>query len=48
VTLGDTRAEWFSATPGADTFGRVGVIYTGDKPAAEVLEILAPIDPSQV
>lgn len=48
VTLGDTMAEWFSATPGTDTFGRVGVIYTGDKPAAEVLEILAPIDPPQV
>jgi hypothetical protein len=45
VTLGDAMAGWFSAAPGTDTFGRVGVIYTGEKPAAEVLEILAPIDP---
>ena len=27
----------------ATTFGRLGVIYTGDRPAVEVLEILAPI-----
>jgi len=29
---------------GATTYGRLGVIYTGDRPAVEVLEILAPID----
>jgi hypothetical protein len=28
---------------GATTYGRVGVIYTGERPAVEVLEILAPI-----
>jgi hypothetical protein len=44
VTLGEVMAEWFGVAPGTDTFGRVGVIYTGDRPAAEVLEILAPID----
>ena len=45
VSLGETMAGWFGVALGTETFGRVGVIYTGDKPAAEVLEILAPIDP---
>jgi hypothetical protein len=36
-------AEWFGVTAGATTYGRLGVIYTGDRPAVEVLEILAPI-----
>jgi chorismate-pyruvate lyase len=43
VVIGETMAGWFSAAPGTETFGRVGVIYTGEKPAAEVLEILAPV-----
>ena len=38
---GDGRAG-SASTPGTETFGRVGVIYTGDRPAVEVLEILAP------
>lgn len=43
VTLSLTMAEWFDAVPGATTYGRLGVIYTGDRPAVEVLEILAPV-----
>ena len=43
VTLSPTMAEWFHVAPGTETYGRVGVIYTGDRPAVEVLEILAPI-----
>jgi hypothetical protein len=43
VTLGPRMAGWFRADAGAETYGRVGVIYTGDRPAVEVLEILAPI-----
>lgn len=36
-------AGWFGGEAGAETFGRLGVIYTGDRPAVEVLEILAPV-----
>jgi chorismate-pyruvate lyase len=43
VTLSPEMAGWFGAAPGATTFGRLGVIYTGDRPAVEVLEILAPV-----
>lgn len=43
VRLSPTMAEWFAAPPGAETYGRIGVIYTGDRPAVEVLEILAPV-----
>lgn len=43
VHLSPLMAEWFNAAPPAETFGRLGVIYTGDRPAVEVLEILAPI-----
>ena len=43
VTLSPTMAEWFHVPPGTETYGRVGVIYTGDRPAVEVLEILAPV-----
>ena len=43
VSLDRTMAEWFRAAPGTETFGRIGVIYTGDRPAVEVLEILAPL-----
>jgi chorismate-pyruvate lyase len=43
VKLSPTMAEWFGSAPGTETFGRLGVIYTGEKPAVEVLEILAPI-----
>ncbi len=43
VTLSPEMAGWFGIEPDAITFGRLGVIYTGDRPAVEVLEILAPI-----
>lgn len=43
VNLSAEMAGWFGVEPGALTYGRVGVIYTGDRPAVEVLEILAPI-----
>lgn len=43
VKLSPKMAEWFGAAAGAETYGRLGVIYTGDRPAVEVLEILAPI-----
>lgn len=42
VTLSAAMAEWFGVEPGTMTYGRLGVIYTGDRPAVEVLEILAP------
>ncbi len=43
VTLNSAMGEWFDVPHGTETYGRVGVIYTGDRPAVEVLEILAPI-----
>ena len=43
VKLAAAMAEWFGVPAGTDTYGRVGVIYTGERPAVEVLEILAPI-----
>ncbi|MBY0461469.1 MAG: hypothetical protein K2V38_29480 [Gemmataceae bacterium] len=43
VNLSPTMAEWFRVPAGTQTFGRLGVIYTGDQPAVEVLEILAPV-----
>jgi chorismate-pyruvate lyase len=44
VTLSPKMAKWFGVPSESETFGRVGVIYTGERPAVEVLEILAPID----
>ena len=42
--VGETAsAPLFGSTAGTETYGRLGVIYTGDRPAVEVLEILAPI-----
>ncbi|MFO0801541.1 MAG: hypothetical protein U0791_00265 [Gemmataceae bacterium] len=43
VKLSPKMAEWFGSAAGTETYGRLGVIYTGEKPAVEVLEILAPI-----
>jgi len=43
VALPTEMASWFNTAPGTTTFGRLGVIYTGDCPAVEVLEILAPV-----
>ena len=41
--LSARMADWFGASPGAETYGRLGVIYTGEKPVVEVLEVLAPV-----
>jgi hypothetical protein len=46
VTLCDTMAGWFGVPSGSETYGRLGVIYTGYTPAVEVLEILAPVPQS--
>jgi chorismate-pyruvate lyase len=43
VKLSAKMAEWFASVAGTETYGRLGVIYTGEQPAVEVLEILAPI-----
>jgi len=43
VRLSAPMAAWFGVPAGTETYGRLGVIYTGDRPAVEVLEILAPI-----
>lgn len=43
VTVGEVMAGWFGVSPGTTTYGRVGVIYTGERPVVEVLEILAPV-----
>jgi chorismate-pyruvate lyase len=43
VRLSPQMADWFGVGPGTITYGRLGVIYTGDRPAVEVLEILAPL-----
>jgi hypothetical protein len=43
VTLSPEMASWFGVEPRTVTFGRLGVIYSGERPAVEVLEILAPI-----
>ncbi len=44
VGLSAEMAGWFGAAAGQVTYGRVGVIYTGDRPAVEVLEVLAPVE----
>lgn len=46
VRLGDVMARWFGSRAGDVTYGRLGVISTGDRPVIEVLEILAPIGDS--
>ncbi len=43
VRLSAEMARWFGTADGTETFGRVGVIFTGERPAVEVLEILAPV-----
>ncbi len=35
--------EWFGLAEPIITYGRLGIIFTGDRPAIGVLEILAPI-----
>jgi hypothetical protein len=44
VTPGAAMAGWFGVAPETTTFGRIGVIFTGERPAVEVLEILAPVE----
>ena len=48
--IGFYRAEldaamctWFGLKEPQMTYGRLGVIFTGNRPAIEVLEILAPV-----
>ncbi|MCE9566857.1 MAG: hypothetical protein K8U57_33040 [Planctomycetes bacterium] len=43
VNLSAEMAGWFGVDAGTTSYGRLGVIYTGDRPAVEVLEILAPV-----
>ena len=43
VHVSAVMAGWFGCPPGTETYGRLGVIYTGDHPVIEVLEILAPV-----
>jgi chorismate-pyruvate lyase len=47
VHLGDVMADWFGCQPGAETYGRLCVIYTGDHPVIAVLEILTPVESSK-
>lgn len=37
-------ADWFSISAGTNLYGRLGVIYAGERPAIEVLEVLAPAE----
>jgi chorismate-pyruvate lyase len=45
VTLGTALAGPFGVPPGTRSYGRTGVIFTDDRPAIEVLEVLAPVQP---
>jgi hypothetical protein len=42
VTPGPAMMEWFGLTEPRITYGRIGIIFCDEKPAVEVLEILAP------
>jgi hypothetical protein len=43
VALGPALACQFRVPAATVTYGRIGVIFTDEQPAIEVLEILAPI-----
>jgi chorismate-pyruvate lyase len=43
VSLSAEMAGWFGVEESTTTYGRLGVIFTGDRPAVEVLEVLAPV-----
>ncbi len=43
VELDAAMCTWFGLKEPQTTYGRLGVIFTGDRPAIEVLEILAPV-----
>jgi chorismate-pyruvate lyase len=45
VSLGPGLARPFDVPLGTVTYGRTGVIFTDNRPAIEVLEILAPVHP---
>lgn len=45
LTPTPTMCEWFGMKEPAETYGRLGVIYTDLAPAIRVAEILAPISP---
>ena len=47
LALSDEMAGWFGVAAGTETYGRLGVIYTGERPVVEVLEILAPVESGQ-
>jgi hypothetical protein len=49
VMPGPAIAEWFGPRLGlVVTYGRLGAIHCDEKPAIEVLEIVAPIPPSSI
>lgn len=43
IEADDGLARVFSIPPGTVLYGRLGVIFAGDAPAIEVLEVLAPV-----
>jgi len=43
ITLSSIMAGWLGVPTGTITYGRIGLIYTGERPVVEVLEILAPV-----
>jgi hypothetical protein len=43
VTPGPRLTKWFRLPEPRDTYGRLGIIHCDERPAIEVLEILAPV-----
>lgn len=43
VETGPALTEWFGLAASATTYGRLGFIYCDERPAIELLEILAPV-----
>jgi hypothetical protein len=43
ATLSQTMCQWFGLNQPQHTYGRLGVIYTNNKPAIRVAEIMAPV-----
>lgn len=44
VRPGPYLRGWFGRTEPFDTYGRLGIIYCDEKPAIELLEVLAPVE----
>lgn len=44
VRPGPYLRGWFGRPESFDTYGRLGIIYCDEKPAIELLEVLAPIE----